>query len=1511
MVAVENNIEQQLKELDTCAFNETKFSDILYEIQKSIDYLNLKGFSNLPQWVAKLDEEVEKKFAQRLSLAIRVWIDVLLDRRKKQEDDDTIIRRRKTSENASSNNANFSDSLSMSSAFNIDDNLSGINFLGANSSSQSIDGGHSANKNSGGCSNDLNRDLDIETVFKIGGEPKIKNITLEILIKNQVLYVSPSIEDAREHLISQLYEYSSIVTTQKRIQHSRYQVTMEAESEYKITYKNLLNKFQNGVKLLEYAFSAIDNILNQAKEYIKVWLHFQSLWDLQPDTLYFKLGINLHAWINCLNEMKESRKSFDTQETQRMFGPMIIDYTKVQSKVNVKYDAWHKDVLSKFGSLLGVELQDFHAHVSKSRSDLESQSVEAASTSEAVSVITYVQSLKRKLKDWEKKVEAYGDAQKILERQRYQFPSNWLYTDYIQGEWSAFNEILKRKNHSIQNQVASLQTKIMSEEKIVETKTSELIHEWEMNKPVTGTMKPDQALKGLQIFETKFNRIKDERDNMVKAKDALELRDSGTSSNDSRIVVSIEELHDLKGVWSELAKIWLQIDEQKEKQWLTVQPRKLRTVLDGLLNQMKDMPARLRQYDSYNHVKKLIQDYLKTNVLIIDLKSEALKERHWKQLMKRMNVVWNLNDLTLGSVWDINLLAYESIIKDIIMVAQGEKALEEFLKQVSELWKNYSLELINYQNKCQIIRGWDDLFNKLKEHINSVSAMKLSPYYKEFEEEALSWEDKLNRINSVFDVWIDVQRRWVYLDGIFGGSADIKHLLPNETQKFQNVSSEFLTLMRKVSKSPLVLDILNIQGIQKLLERLADLLAKIQKALGEYLERERSSFPRFYFVGDEDLLEIIGNTKNVPRLQKHFKKMFAGVHSILLNEDNTVVLGVASKEGEEVQFKNPISITANPKINDWLTLIEKEIRFTLASLLNQSVLESNQFRAGNLDREQYLLWAERYQAQLVVLSAQISWSESVEAALKQIESNPELANSEETNPLASVLRNVENTLKILADSVLQDQLAIRRRKLEHLIIEHVHQRDVIRELINKKVASPKSFDWLCQMRFYFDHKITNVIKQLSIQMANSKFLYGFEYLGVQDKLVQTPLTDRCYLTMTQALEARLGGSPFGPAGTGKTESVKALGNQLGQFVLVFNCDETFDFQAMGRIFVGLCQVGAWGCFDEFNRLEERMLSAVSQQIQTIQEALKEQQQQQLDTSKQQKQNGPITIELVGKQVTVNPHMAIFITMNPGYAGRSNLPDNLKKLFRSLAMTQPDNVLIAQVMLYSQGFRTAEILAHKIVPFFKLCNEQLSSQSHYDFGLRSLKSVLVMAGNVKREKIQRIREQLASNDQIVDESKIAENLNEQEILIQSIMESFVPRLINEDLPLLQSLLNDVFPSVKYEPIEMSKLKDEIKRVCQELNLVCGNQSPGSETSGSGSLWLEKVLQLYSISNLNHGLMMVGPSGSGKSTAWRVLLKALERLESIEGVAHVIDPKAISKDALYGSMDPNTREFFQRL
>jgi hypothetical protein len=128
-------------------------------------------------------------------------------------------------------------------------------------------------------------------------------------------------------------------------------------------------------------------------------------------------------------------------------------------------------------------------------------------------------------------------------------------------------------------------------------------------------------------------------------------------------------------------------------------------------------------------------------------------------------------------------------------------------------------------------------------------------------------------------------------------------------------------------------------------------------------------------------------------------------------------------------------------------------------------------------------------------------------------------------------------------------------------------------------------------------------------------------------------------------------------------------------------------------------------------------------------------------------------------------------MNPGYAGRSNLPDNLKKLFRSVAMTKPDKELIAQVMLYSQGFQTAKDLSTKVVPFFDQCLKQLSQQTHYDFGLRALKSVLVTSGNLKRSRYQEGSRASTSGTEEELEAKL---------MLQAIHETVAPKLVGDDV-----------------------------------------------------------------------------------------------------------------------------------
>ncbi|VDN24437.1 unnamed protein product [Gongylonema pulchrum] len=452
--------------------------------------------------------------------------------------------------------------------------------------------------------------------------------------------------------------------------------------------------------------------------------------------------------------------------------------------------------------------------------------------------------------------------------------------------------------------------------------------------------------------------------------------------------------------------------------------------------------------------------------------------------MKELHVTWTLSDLTLGQVWEANLLRYESVIK-----------------QVREYWQSFEVDLVNYQNKTKLIRGWDDLFNKLKEHMNSLTAMKLSPYYKQFEE-------KLNKISALFDVWIDVQRRWVYLEGLFTASADISTLLPVESSRFASISTEFLALMKKVTAAPRILDIVNMQGAQRVLERLADMLAKIQKALGEYLERERSSFPRFYFVGDEDLLEIMGNSKDIARIQKHLKKMFAGITAIDVVDENTLVTAINSREGERVELVKPVSIKENPRINDWLRLVESEMQSTLAHLLNQSLSAFAKFDMNSVEPQEYMAWLDRYPAQVIELTANIWWCSKIEKYFA------------EGKTVEEVETVVDKTLTLLADSVLDEQPPIRRKKIEALITEFVHKRDICRSLIQNKVTSATSFHWLKCMRFYFDSRLSDARTCCTVKMANAHFPYGFEYLGLQEKLVQTPLTDRCYLTMTQALNSR-------------------------------------------------------------------------------------------------------------------------------------------------------------------------------------------------------------------------------------------------------------------------------------------------------------------------------------------------------------------------------------------------------
>uniref|UniRef100_UPI0035900BF2 dynein axonemal heavy chain 17-like n=1 Tax=Myxine glutinosa TaxID=7769 RepID=UPI0035900BF2 len=895
----------------------------------------------------------------------------------------------------------------------------------------------------------------------------------------------------------------------------------------------------------------------------------------------------------------------------------------------------------------------------------------------------------------------------------------------------------------------------------------------------------------------------------------------------------------LKEIWDVIASVRTRMASWESTCWKDINVDQMDMETKKFCLDLRAMDKDLRSWDTFIGFDSSLRNYMKSLRSVGELQNTAVRERHWQELMNTTGVRFSMSEsTTLFDLLSLHLHKFEEDVRGIVDKAAKEMSMEKVLKELHVTWSNMVFEHEAHgRTGTPLLKMNEELVETLEDNQVQLQNMMTSKYIGHFLREISVWKQHLFTADSVIDVWFNVQRTWLHLESIFIGSEDIRRQLPEDSLRFDAIDADFKAMMAISVKTPKVLEATKKKGLFEDLEQLQKSLSLCEKALADYLETKRLAFPRFYFVSSADLIDILSNGNDPVEVSNHLSKLFDSMSALEFQNKSKIAIGMYSKDKEFVKFDQ--ACDCNGQVEFWLNRLLDRMRDTVRHEMSEAVIAY-----GEKYRDQ---WIFDYPAQVILTSTQIWWTTEVEIAFKQLRGGTE-------NAMINYNKKQVSQLNAQIQLLIGNLSVGDRQKIMTVCTIDVHARDVVEKIIDTKVADEQAFTWQSQLRHRWDENTNHCFANI----CDAQFRYCYEYLGNTPRLVITPLTDRCYITLTQSLHLIMGGAPAGPAGTGKTETTKDLGRALGIMVYVFNCSEQMDYKSCGDIFKGLAQTGAWGCFDEFNRISVEVLSVVAVQVKAVQDAIRD---------KKKKFN------FLGEIISLEPSVGMFITMNPGYAGRTELPENLKARFRPCAMVVPDFELICEIMLVAEGFLQARILARKFITLYTLCKELLSKQDHYDWGLRAIKSVLVVAGSLKRS-----------------DPKKAEG----EVLMRALRDFNTPKIVTDDMPVFLGLIGDLFPA-----IDVPRKQDlDFEKVVQNSVLELKLQPEDN--------FVLKVVQLHELLQVRHSVFIIGNAGTGKSQVLLSLNKTYQDMK-LRPVTVDLDPKAVTCDELFGIINPATREW----
>nr|Q39575.1 RecName: Full=Dynein gamma chain, flagellar outer arm [Chlamydomonas reinhardtii]7KZM_C Chain C, Dynein gamma chain, flagellar outer arm [Chlamydomonas reinhardtii]7KZN_C Chain C, Dynein gamma chain, flagellar outer arm [Chlamydomonas reinhardtii]7KZO_C Chain C, Dynein gamma chain, flagellar outer arm [Chlamydomonas reinhardtii]8GLV_AD Chain AD, Dynein gamma chain, flagellar outer arm [Chlamydomonas reinhardtii]8GLV_AX Chain AX, Dynein gamma chain, flagellar outer arm [Chlamydomonas reinhar len=1204
------------------------------------------------------------------------------------------------------------------------------------------------------------------------------------------------------------------------------------------TYHEMMRGDRRWVKAVLRLTGSVEGIKTQVGEYIRTFDKYDFLWkeDLQAAYDHF---MRSNPTLEAFEAELKKYMAIETEVTMingvNNIGALSLETHPLKNSLKAEAVSWKTQFAQNLHKQCSDDLKlDNYIRDTNSKFHRKIEDLE-----DVRNVMAVLKEVREKESEIDNLIGPIEEMYGLLMRYEVRVPKEetTMVSDLRYG-WKKLKKVATEVSDNLTRLQVGFKRELIKEVKTFVVDAQMFRKDWEANAMVPG-LDPQEAVDRLRKFQQMFEVRKRKWENYSSGEELFGL----PVTQYPELEQTEKEIQMLDRLYSLYVAVITTIKGYGDYFWVDVVEKidEMGEQVQQYQNQSKKLP-KLRDWPAYNACRKTIDDFLEMLPLFQALTHKSMRERHWKEVMRVTGHELNLAEdhFKLQHLLDCNVLRYREDIEDLTGAAVKEEIIEVKLNQLKADWATANLALAEYKNRGPVILKPSDtseLMEKLEESQMTLGSMATNRYSAPFRDEVQAWSIKLSTVSEIIEQWLMVQSMWQYMEAVFSG-GDIVKQLPQEAKRFLNIDKNFMKIVSNALETQNVINTCFGNELMKnMLPHLHEQLEMCQKSLSAYLEQKRAEFPRFTCVGPH-LLEICRWAHDPPSVVPHFQSgLFDSLSNVTFDRiDKTRMTEMFSQQNEKVEFERPVDAKGNIEV--WLQRLVDGMEDTVKQIIKRAVRN-----VAEMPLEDFVFG---HPAQVSLLGIQFQWTAETQMALSSAKVDKTIMNKN-MKKVDALLRDMVNI------TVRLDLTKNQRTNLETCITVHMHQKESTEDLVKKKIKDPTDFEWLKQVRFYWRDDKDTVI----ISICDVDFEYSFEYLGVKERLVITPLTDICYITLSQALGMFLGGAPAGPAGTGKTETTKDLGNTLGKYVVVFNCSDQFDYTYMGKIYKGLAQSGLWGCFDEFNRINLDVLSVCAQQVYCI------------CRTRERKKSFQFTD---GTTVSLDPRVGFFITMNPGYAGAQELPENLKALFRGVTMMVPNRQIIMKVKLAAAGYQENDILSKKFFVLYGLCEQQLSKQAHYDFGLRNILSVLRTAGASKR--------------QSPDKSEVF-------LMMRTVRDMNMSKFVAEDVPLFLSLIDDLFPGLKADATRPDVNKDAEKVVLER----------GLQVHPT---WMNKCIQLYETYLVRHGIMLVGPSGSGKSAICECLAAALTEL----GTKHVIwrmNPKAITAPQMFGRRDDTTGDW----